>query len=337
MLLSLFCGAGGLDLGFEQAGFEVGLAFDRNAQSVSSYNLNRADRTHGFVRDVTTLTPARLDKIADGSFNPTGLIGGPPCQSFSQANVNQSDNDPRHVMPLAYARLLRSLNRRHPVDFFVFENVVGLTAARHQSTLEQTKKRLERAGFNINQQILNACDFGTPQTRPRLFIVGYNTERFGSLKWKPPAPLQTKVPTVRDAIEALPQPTYFSRGIKPEDISFHPNHWCMMPKSPKFFRKEGLKEGLRKGRSFKTLTWDTPSMTVAYGHREVHVHPNGRRRLSVYEAMKLQGFPNEYVLFGTLSSQITQVSEAVPPPMAKAIALSIYSQLYAAQAGKKAA
>jgi DNA (cytosine-5)-methyltransferase 1 len=257
VLLSLFCGAGGLDLGFEQAGFDVGLAFDRNAQSVNSYNWNRLTSGHGLVRDVTKLTPSTLDKIAKTSFIPRGIIGGPPCQSFSQANVNQSDDDPRHVMPLAYARLLASLNRRNPVDFFVLENVVGLTAARHRSTLEMTKDRLEKAGFNITQQILNASDFGTPQTRPRLFIVGYNRQRFGSLSWLAPAPSQLKRITVRETIGGLPKPTFFRRGINPEEISFHRNHWCMTPKSPKFFRKGGLKEGLRKGRSFKTLMWDS--------------------------------------------------------------------------------
>ena len=98
----------------------------------------------------------------------------------------------------------------------------------------------------------------------------------------------------------------------------------MNPKSPRF-RDGSLVEGDSSSRSFKTLAWNKPSITAAYGHREVHVHPNGKRRLSVFEAMKLQGFPNDYVLRGTLSSQIDQVSEAVPPPLAEAIALSISS------------
>ena len=98
----------------------------------------------------------------------------------------------------------------------------------------------------------------------------------------------------------------------------------MNPKSPRFFNGS-LSEGYVSGRSFKTLAWNAPSITAAYGHREVHVHPNGRRRLSVFEAMKLQGFPDAYVLDGTLSAQIDQVSEAVPPPLAEAVAKSIMS------------
>ena len=72
-----------------------------------------------------------------------------------------------------------------------------------------------------------------------------------------------------------------------------------------------------------TLQWDAPSLTVAYGHREVHIHPGCHRRLSVFEAMRLQGFPDDYELVGTLSAQITQVSEAVPPPLAEAVARAV--------------
>ena len=100
----------------------------------------------------------------------------------------------------------------------------------------------------------------------------------------------------------------------------------MRPKSPKFF-DGSLTQGEWSSRSFKTLAWDKPSITVSYGHREVHVHPEGKRRLSVYEAMKIQGFPDDYVLTGTLSEQIDQISEAVPPPLAHAVANSISSAL----------
>ena len=100
----------------------------------------------------------------------------------------------------------------------------------------------------------------------------------------------------------------------------------MMPKSHKFF-DGSLKEGHTSTRSFKTLAWNKPSVTASYGHREVHVHPEGTRRLSVFEAMKIQGFPRDYVLEGTLSAQIDQVSEAVPPPLAEAVAVSIRSAL----------
>jgi len=100
----------------------------------------------------------------------------------------------------------------------------------------------------------------------------------------------------------------------------------MVPRSDRIF-DGSLKEGEIKGRPFRVLKWDAPSWTVAYGHREVHVHPNTKRRLSVYEAMLLQGFPPEYELCGTLSDQIRLVSDAVPPPLAQGLANSIIDVL----------
>ena len=128
--------------------------------------------------------------------------------------------------------------------------------------------------------------------------------------------------TVKDAIGDLSEPVRFTRGLNPKDFPHHPNHWCMMPKSRRF-SDGSLSEGDSSARSFKTLAWNKPSITASYGHREVHVHPNRERRLSVFEAMKLQGFPDDYVLEGPLSGQIDQVSGAVPPPLAEAVAKSI--------------
>lgn len=334
MLLSLFCGAGGLDLGFEKAGFSIGLAFDRNSDSVLSYNENRPEGRVAHVGDVAALTPKHLDFIFKGRFSPLGVIGGPPCQSFSQANVRQFDDDPRHNMPVAFASLLGKLNRRDPVDFFVMENVVGLTLKRHQKTLAKTLTMFRRAGFAVEQAILDAKDYNTPQTRQRLFLVGFNKKKFPNLRWSAPAPADSPTPTVRDTISWLPEPAFFEVGLDCATIDPHPNHWCMTPRSPKFHKKGALKEGDVKSRSFKTLAWDKPSIAVAYGHREVHIHPTGTRRLSVYEAMLLQGFPREFRLYGNLSSQIRQVSEAVPLPLALAVARSVSDQLALATSGR---
>ena len=323
MLLSLFCGAGGLDIGFEQCNFEIGLAFDKKDDSVSSYNHNRRVK-RGYCRDVNHLTLEMLDEIHGSEFAPVGVIGGPPCQSFSQANRSISDTDPRHQLPLVYARLLGSLNRRNPIKFFVMENVKGLRSGTHAHRLTLFKKSLGDAGFYVSEKLLNASDFGVPQNRQRLFLVGINKDLYGEAVWPGPA-ATTKdrgEVTVRAAIWGLPEPEHFRRTAEPKTLGHHPNHWCMAPKSPRF-RDGSLKAGDTSHRSFKTLGWDKPSITVAYGHREVHVHPEGKRRLSVYEGMRLQGFPHRYELIGSLSSQIDQVSEAVPPPMAEAVARSI--------------
>jgi DNA (cytosine-5)-methyltransferase 1 len=324
LLLSLFCGAGGLDLGFERADFEIGLAFDKKADSVLSYNHNRPGAAYAHCADVNDVTLEMLDGLWGGRFEPEGLIGGPPCQSFSQANRSITEKDPRHQLPLVYARLLRQLNERSAVKFFVMENVKGLRSGLHAHRLALFKKALSEAGFFVSEQLLNAVDYGTPQNRERLFIVGLNSKLFGTPAWNGPAkPVsEGRVRPVRSVLEGLPEPVHFSRAADPDEFEHHRNHWCMAPKSPRF-SNGSLTAGDSSHRSFKTLAWDKPSITVAYGHREVHVHPGCHRRLSVHEAMLLQGFPPEYELIGSLSSQIDQVSEAVPPPMAEAVANSI--------------
>ena len=325
MLLSLFCGAGGLDLGFERAGFDIGLAYDLRTDSVLSYNSNRNNKQIARCRDVRALTLEMLDADFGAPFTPEGVIGGPPCQSFSRANATSDENDPRHELPLVYANLLKALNKRKPLKFFAMENVPGLSDKRHANRFKAMLSAFEDAGFQVSQDTLNAGDYSTPQTRHRLFIIGLNPELIPNPVWSAPPRIgfRSKCRSVKSAIAHLPEPTFFRRDLKPEEINFHPNHWCMVPRSNKFKTDGALVPGVSTNRSFKTLAWDKPSFTVAYGHREVHIHPNCQRRLSVLEAMKLQGFSEDYILFGSLSSQITQVSEAVPPPLATAVAKSL--------------
>src|SRR5262249_44022730 len=152
---------------------------------------------------------------------------------------------------------------------------------------------------------LNAVNYQVPQKRERLIIVGLNKELYPDVVWQAPAGTK-KLLSVRDVIGALPPPTFFNRNLKISDIPHHQNHWCMAPKSKKFSKKM-LIQGQSFGRSFRTIEWEKPSPTVAYGNREVHIHPDGERRLSVYEAMQLQGFSHDYILLGTLSQQITQI------------------------------
>jgi DNA (cytosine-5)-methyltransferase 1 len=181
----------------------------------------------------------------------------------------------------------------------------------------------EQAGFRLFTAILDAQWFGVPQKRLRLIVVGLNTELYPDARFKfAEAPSLTSPSTVRSAIADLPEPAYFSRGLRPSDIPYHPNHWTMVPRSPKFSQSSQDRVWPR-GRSFRMLGWDVPSWTVAYGNREVHIHPDGHRRLSVYEAMLLQGFPTTYVLEGTLSDQFRLVSDAVPPPLASTVARAL--------------
>jgi DNA (cytosine-5)-methyltransferase 1 len=323
-VVSLFCGPGGMDLGFRQQGFVPILAIDSSQAAVDTYNWNSPDIS--FKEDISKISAARIIELvrtASPTIKPCGVIGGPPCQSFSTGNVNKRKRDPRDKLGQEYARILKALNDEFELDFFVFENVLGLKASRHKRRKGMIIRALEDAGFSLSEHELDAAAFGVPQKRRRLFIIGINRVKFPALKFTTPKATATTPVTVRDILAHLPAPTFFRRGLKSKNIAHHPNHWAMNPKSPRFSTGEGF-----NGRSFRKLEWDKPSWTVAYGNREVHVHPTGTRRLSVFEAMLLQGFPKTYELRGTLSEQITQVSDAVPPALAAAVARAIRKIVY---------
>lgn len=322
-LLSLFCGCGGLDQGFHDAGFWTSLAYDKRKDSLSSWKRSFPTGC-SHQRDISNLTVEQLDNDFGRKFEPLGVIGGPPCQGFSLANRFGGMHDPRNALVHRFFDIALSLHERSKLHFIVMENVPALAGKRGRDILTKEIERLEHQDFFVSVVKMNAADYGVPQARHRLFLVALS-KHVASQTWEAPAKADQHM-TVRDAIGSLPEPTHFRRNLSKEEIVFHPNHWCMAPKSPKFTSGE-LTQGFVAKRSFKTLKWDEPSYTASYGNREVHIHPDCKRRLSVYEAMLLQGFPETWNLAGSLSSQIQQVSEAVPPPLAKAVAESVIKQL----------
>jgi DNA (cytosine-5)-methyltransferase 1 len=322
-VISLFCGAGGLDLGFSNGGFDVAVAVDHNQDAVDTHNLNSGRRV-AVKLDLSSAKAAdlklQIDALSPGS-RPIGIIGGPPCQGFSKANTQRSHDDPRNNLAKNYTKIINGLADIYPIEFFVFENVAGLLSKKNEDVLAELKATLSEK-FDVFSACLNAQHYGVPQSRERFFMVGLR-KRPNQVRTYSFPTITTPVPlTVREAIGALPEATYFHRELKPDSIPHHPNHWTMRPKSKRF--GAGL---VTTGRSLIRLAWDKPSRTVAYGNREIHVHPSGIRRLSIFEAMLLQGFPDTYQLCGTLSGQVTQVSNAVPPPLAEAIADSIVASL----------
>jgi DNA (cytosine-5)-methyltransferase 1 len=327
-VISLFSGCGGLDQGFTNAGFTSVIAIDASRAACRTFEKNHTG-TRVFKRDLSTLPKNyvidRLEELAS-PVKPIGVVGGPPCQAFSQGNGHKRIDDPRALLSKNYAAVLKELNAVYDLDFFVFENVVGLKHRLHDEQFKVIKKLFSAAGFRIFESELNAYDFGVAQIRKRLFIVGLNRKKYPDLNFEFPSQNSKRKRNVRDLIANLPPPVFFSKEASKTRIPTHPNHWCMVPRSDRFFNGS-LKEGDMNGRPFRVLNWDAPSWTVAYGHREVHVHPNAKRRLSVYEAMLLQGFPSKYELCGTLSDQIRLVSDAVPPPLAEAIANSLIDTL----------
>lgn len=324
-IVSLFSGAGGLDVGFRAAGFRTILAVDHKDYAVDTFNHNSPDGTVAKVADLSILPSEELVTwIKQTNSTPRGIIGGPPCQGFSRGNIRSFADDPRNKLPLHFAELVKTLKDEFSIDFFVFENVLGIRDQKHLETFGSIKRHLEDSGFCIYEQVLDASKFNVPQTRQRLFILGLSrrlTGKFNTFQF--PDGTANNL-TVESVIKGFPSPTFFSKNLQREDIPFHPNHWTMVPKSPKFFAPHTD----NSGRCFRKLKWDKKSPTIAYGHREIHVHPDGNRRLSIYEAMLLQGFPKDYEILGNLSQQVEQVSNAVPPPLAMVVASTIINHLY---------
>lgn len=329
-LLSLFSGSGGFDLGFEKQGFSPILAYDKKTVAVSTYNFNRKQHPVAKVANLADIQV--VDQIiADlkGSNlqkdEALGVVGGPPCQYFSNGNKSERNlDDERRLLPGIYASILGKLNALFTVDFFIFENVDGLAKPKFSNDFIKIKGLFAEAGFHVSSTVLDAYNFNVPQHRKRVFIIGWNQMHYPGNTYNFPSGNPSGL-TVRKTIEGLDAPVFFKKGLDPSKFPVHPNHWTMLPRSEKF--NTPAPDGLKKSvRSFRRLHWDDPSYTVAYGHNEIHVHPDGNRRLSIYEAMLLQGFPKGktgYRLLGGLSEQVSLVSDAVPPPLASALAASI--------------
>jgi len=318
-IISFFCGAGGLDWGFHKEGFDIPLAIDISPAAIRTHKKNFAD-TESLAADLIELGPHGVLKLAKEHIpekTRIGVIGGPPCQGFSRANTGSKADDPRNQLPERYLEIVRLLKEHYEVEFVVFENVLGIRDKKHANTYQSILRGLDMMDFSINEKELCSLDFGVPQNRRRIVLSAMRKQR----GYSQVIPQKCSgLSTVREAIGGLAAPAFFSRNLDPADIPVHQNHWTMQPKSPRFSKPGGSHAD---GRSFKQLSWDEPSPTIAFGHREIYVHPSGTRRLSIYESMLLQGFPKEFILEGNLSEQVEQVSNAVPPPLAQQIAAAL--------------
>lgn len=318
-IVSLFSGAGGLDLGFHQAGFRTTVAVEIWTPAMRTLSHNFPEVTL-LASDISheSFGTLLVDTIAQHGLHAVGLIGGPPCQAFSRGNVKAKADDPRRRLLTHYTALPRLLNSHGiEVPFLVLENVAGLLREANRNVLDEALTQLRSDGYTVQYSVLNSLEYGVPQTRRRFFAVA--TKHPWSFAW--PTAIKKHPTTVREAIEHLPEPAYNQRRPVPADFPYHCNHWTSRRRSSRF-----AEQRFNRWRSFRLLDWDSPSPTVAYGNREIHVHPSGTRRLSILEGMILQGFPESYELLGNFSEQVKQVSNAVPPPLAKAIAMSLSPQ-----------
>jgi DNA (cytosine-5)-methyltransferase 1 len=186
-LISLFSGAGGLDLGFHNAGFKTITANEYDSKICPTFRANfpDVDLIEGDIRNIPS------ERFAD---NITGIIGGPPCQSWSEAGSLKGIEDARGQLFYEYIRILRD---KQPL-FFVAENVSGMLAKRHSEAVSGFMKLFDEAGYDVNLKMLNANDFDVPEDRDRVFYIGFRKD-LNIHDFEYPTPLEHK-PTLRESI-----------------------------------------------------------------------------------------------------------------------------------------
>ena len=305
-VVSLFSGAGGLDLGFVMAGHEIVWANDLYEDAVKTYQKNIGP--HIVLKDIAQID---TEDIPDCD----SVIGGFPCQGFSVANTKRHEDDTRNEL---YKQLIRVIKAKRP-KFFLAENVKGLLSIGKGAVIEMIMQDFSDLGYTVQRRLLNAADYGVPQTRQRVIIVGVRSDIDFTYLYPSPTHNQDgsnglkKWVSVSEAFSNIPDPD------SPNDL---PNHT---------YSKYKLEfNGYLGHRQLDPLK-PAPTVTARGDNKGGVVilpHPNGRRRMSCRELATVQGFPLDYEFCGNNSSIYRQIGNAVPPPLGRAVAqvFSLYKE-----------
>lgn len=329
-IFSFFSGAGLLDLGFEEAGFNIVFVNEYKEEFLQAYqharrNRDNNDPIHGYhqcsiddfaIEDRNHLLHLAVQQERDAG-NVVGFIGGPPCPDFSIAGRNRGRNGPNGILAQSFVNLIIDVQP----DFFVFENVRGLVKTkRHCEYFDELKQQLRGAGYYIADKLLNALSFGVPQDRDRIILVGIHQDFHNAngyitpegeldFHWMNHAVFgeveRIKGEAWRTTDRFIPNNNrYFPRNtpdryrelcvetwFRRNNVLNHPNgNDCFGVKSG-LSKMQTIAEGDVSRKSFKRLHRWRYSPTAAYGNNEVHLHPYKVRRLSVAEAMAIQSLP----------------------------------------------
>lgn len=335
--IDTFCGAGGLSLGFQAAGIPVAIAFDNNPHAVETYRKNfRHPVLQTEVRQITG--KALLEACSVRRQDVLVVAGGPPCQGFS-VQRRGADEDHRNSLVFELLRLVVEL--RPP--FFLMENVPGLRTRGGQGHLQPFVDRARREGYVVHSKMLNAADYGVPQLRRRLFLVGERTTGLGFFRFPSPTHNEATWKTVEAALQDLPPP--------PVDYSPHPvipNHqrsrmsrlnllrishvpqgggWAHIPEELRVPCHAPGADRIGHRYVYGRLHWDQPSATITAKFdsftRGKFAHPLEDRSITLREGARLQGFPDDFLLCGPKEEIAAQIGNAVPPLVAEALARAI--------------
>lgn len=313
-VLSLFSGSGGLDLGFIATGkFEVVYANDFNEKACATYKHNIGD--HIVHDDI-----ARLRDLPKADV----IVGGPPCQGFSTANPARSFDDPRNQLFKEYARIIAEVKPK----MFLMENVAGMMSMQKGKVFELIKKELSNCGYTLYDQLMNAKDYGVPQSRRRVIVIGVRNDLQQPFQF--PAPTHTKEDYVTVGQTLLDRPldehtpNHKVGKLTPlnlQRIQYIPEGGSMKDCPPE------LRNNSDPNRSMRRLNRTKVSHTIVHNNCDHYYHPTEPRRITIREMARIQGYDDRYTFLGSKSEQSRQVGNSVPVLLAKVLAFKIYDQL----------
>lgn len=333
-VVSFFAGAGGLDLGFQQAGFNVVWANEYDKEIWETYEKNHPH----------TLLDKRsiVDIPADDVPECDGIIGGPPCQSWSAAGAARGIKDQRGQL---FYEFIRILEAKQP-KFFLAENVSGMLISKHSEALDGIKELLKTAGigYELSFQMLNAADYEVPQDRKRVFFIGIRKDL--DFKYEFPSETFPKI-TLESAIADLKEhalPALEFNNTNGENCTI-PNHEYMIGGFSTIYMSRN-----------RVRSWDEQSFTIQAGGRHAPLHPQAPkmafveqdvrvfapgkealyRRLSVRECARIQTFPNDFIFhYKKVAAGYKMIGNAVPVNLAKHLAASIKTQIEHSEKNKR--
>ncbi|AYN01938.1 DNA cytosine methyltransferase [Chryseobacterium sp. 3008163] len=325
-IVSFFAGAGGLDLGFQNAGFNVVWANEYDKEIWETYQNNHPQT----VLDKRSIVNIPSNEVPDCD----GIIGGPPCQSWSEAGAMKGINDKRGQLFFDFIRILEAKQPK----FFLAENVSGMLLGRHLSALENIKELFRNAGigYELSFEMVNACDYNVPQDRKRVIFVGIRKDL--GFKYEFEKPNFSKL-TLQNAISDLKEnvlPAKTNNKTNGNDCAI-PNHEYMTGGFSTIFMSRN-----------RVRSWDEQSFTIQAGGRHAPIHPQAPkmkfieqnirvfvpgqehlyRRLSVRECARVQTFPDNFIFhYDNISAGYKMIGNAVPVKLAHFLANSIRQQI----------
>lgn len=322
-LISLFSGAGGLDLGFEKAGFDIVVANEFDKTIWETYEKNHKGKL--LKKSIKELSPEELPN------NITGIIGGPPCQSWSLGGTSKGIKDPRGKLFFQYIRIIKE---KQPL-FFLAENVKGMLSKKHKEAVNQILKNFSEIGYNVKIYSTNASNYGIAQDRERIFYIGFRKDL--NVPFTFPMEKSTKVnlkDKIYDLKDKLVQP--LGKNKHNPDCIVANHEYFIDNFSPIFMSRNRVRN------------WDERAFIVQASGRQCQLHPqapkmqkigkdkfkfvDGKetqyRRLTIRECARLQEFPDDFIFYyKDLNVGYKMVGNAVPVKLAYEIALEIKKAL----------